>query len=51
MKPLFAQAKIGPSAGRHMADEGEDERVVRATQVVAEGGPRGSRFLNRGGPR
>ena len=36
MKPLFAQAKTAPK--RVVYAEGEDERVLRATQVVAEEG-------------
>jgi len=36
MKPLFAQAKTDPK--RVVYAEGEDERVLRATQVVAEEG-------------
>jgi malate dehydrogenase (oxaloacetate-decarboxylating)(NADP+) len=36
MKPLFAQAKT--AAKRVVYAEGEDERVLRATQVVAEEG-------------
>src|SRR5277367_6333128 len=36
MKPLFAEAKAAPK--RVVYAEGEDERVLRATQVVAEEG-------------
>ena len=36
MKPLFAQAKTAPK--RVVYAEGEDERVLRATQVVVEEG-------------
>jgi malate dehydrogenase (oxaloacetate-decarboxylating)(NADP+) len=36
MKPVFAQAKAAPK--RVIYAEGEDERILRATQVVAEEG-------------
>ena len=38
MKPLFAKAKSDPK--RVIYAEGEDERVLRATQVIAGGGAR-----------
>jgi malate dehydrogenase (oxaloacetate-decarboxylating)(NADP+) len=36
MKPVFAQAKVAPK--RVVYAEGEDERILRATQVVVEEG-------------
>ena len=36
MKPVFAQAKTAPK--RVIYAEGEDERILRATQVVVEEG-------------
>jgi malate dehydrogenase (oxaloacetate-decarboxylating)(NADP+) len=40
MKPLFTAAKAAPTKKRVVYAEGEDERVLRAAQVLLEEGLR-----------